>query len=82
MDASNITAIVSVVGLALSLLLLGGGGLFWIWKLNSRVDQLTGQIQELREEVRRDHQQALQALGNHSHDENGVPVFRVPVSME
>ena len=36
MDASNITAIVSVVGLALSLLLLGGGGLFWIWKLNSR----------------------------------------------
>ena len=82
MDASNITAIVSVVGLALSLLLLGGGGLFWIWKLNSRVDQLTGQIQELREEIRRGHQQVLQALVNHSHDENGHPVFRVPVSME
>ena len=82
MDASNITAIVSVVGLALSLLLLGGGGLFWIWKLNSRVDQLTGQIQELREEVRRGHQQVLPALVNHSHDENGSPVFRVPVSME
>ena len=82
MDASNITAIVSVVGLALSLLLLGGGGLFWIWKLNSRVDQLTGQIQELREEIRRGHQQALQALVNHSPDENGLPVFRVPVSME
>ena len=81
MDASNITAIVSVVGLALSLLLLGGG-LFWIWKLNSRVDQLTGQIQELREEIRRGHQQVLQALVNHSHDENGHPVFRVPVSME
>ena len=82
MDASNITAIVSVVGLALALLLLGGGGLFWIWKLNSRVDQLTGQIQVLREEVRRGHQQVLQALVNHSYDENGVPVFRVPVSME
>ena len=82
MDASSITAIVSVVGLALSLLLLGGGGLFWIWKLNSRVDQLTGQIQELREEIRRGHQQALQALVNHSPDENGHPVFRVPVSME
>ena len=82
MDASNITAIVSVVGLALSLLLLGGGGLFWIWKLNSRVDELTGQIQELREEIRRGHQQALQALVNHSPDENGPPVFRVPVSME
>ena len=82
MDASNITAIVSVVGLSLPLLLLGGGGLFWIWKLNSRVDQLTGQIQELREEIRRGHQQALQALVNHSPDENGHPVFRVPVSME
>ena len=82
MDASSITVIVSVVGLSLSLLLLGGGGLFWIWKLNSRVDQLTGQIQELREEIRRGHQQALQALVNHSPDENGHPVFRVPVSME
>ena len=82
MDASNITAIVSVVGLALSLLLLGGGGLFWLWKLNSRVDQLTGQIQELREEIRRGHQQALQALVNHSRDENESPVFRVPVNME
>ena len=82
MDASNITAIVSVVGLALSLLLLGGGGLFWIWKLNSRFDQLAGQIQELREEIRRGHQQALQALVNHSPDQNGSPAFRVPVSME
>ena len=38
--------------------------------------------EEMREEMRRGNQQLLLALANHSHDADGQPIFRVPVSAE
>ena len=40
------------------------------------------EMRDMREEIRRGNQQLLLALANHGHDDDGQPVFRVPVSME
>ncbi len=61
--------------------------------LENRVDQLADEMREmceemrnqraeLLEEIRRGNQQLLLALANHSHDADGQPIFRVPVSPE
>ena len=89
LDPAAITAMVGIV----TLLLLAAGGAYWLGKLSNRVDHLGKQVdqlstdiregfRELREEMRRDNQQLLQALANHTHDADGLPVFRVPVSAE
>ena len=49
MDAAIITAIASIAGLTLTLILVGGGGLLWIWKLSSRVDHLSYRVDRLEE---------------------------------
>ena len=49
MDLVTITAITSVTGLTLTVLLLGGGGVLYIWKLSSRVDHLSYRIDRLEE---------------------------------
>ncbi len=66
-------------------------------QLDKKVDQLTEEVrkgfqdvreemrrsqEEMREEMRRGNQQLLLALANHSHDADGQPIFRVPVSAE
>ncbi len=93
LDPAAITAMVGIV----TLLLLAAGGAYWLGKLSNRVDQLGKQVdqlstdmregfrelrEELQEEIRRGNQQLLQALANHTHDADGLPVFRVPVSAE
>lgn len=49
MDAATITAIASIAGLTITVLLLGGGGLLWIWRLGSRVDHLSYRVDRLEE---------------------------------
>ena len=49
MDAETITAIASIAGLTVTLLLMGGGGLLWIWRLSSRVDHLSYRVDRLEE---------------------------------
>ena len=58
-------------------------------QIESKVDRLSEEMRDMREEmrdmreeIRRGNQQLLLALANHGHDDDGQPVFRVPVSME
>ena len=48
-------------------------------KVDRRFDELRS---ELLEEMRRGNQQLLLALANHRHDDDGYPVFRMPVAAE
>ena len=84
-DSNTIIAIVSIA----TLIIVVGGGIYWFGKLVNRVDQLEHKVDQLaedmrdmREEIRRGNQQLLLALANHTHGDDGQPVFRVPVSME
>ena len=49
---------------------------------NEILEAMHQQRNELLEEMRRGNQQLLIALANHGHDDNGQPVFRVPVGVE
>ena len=55
-------------------------------QVDKKVDQLADEMremrEEIREEIRRGNQQLLLALANHSHDADGQPIFRIPVSPE
>ena len=51
MDAAIITAIASIAGLAVTVLLLGGGGLLWIGRLSGRVDHLSYRVDRLEESL-------------------------------
>ncbi len=46
------------------------------------LEEMNKQRNELLEEMRRGNQQLLLALVNHTHDGDGAPVFRIPVSPE
>ncbi|MDE2787424.1 MAG: hypothetical protein OXL37_12280 [Chloroflexota bacterium] len=48
-EAATITAIASIAGLTITIFLLGGGGLLWMWRLSSRVDQLSYRVDRLEE---------------------------------
>jgi anion-transporting ArsA/GET3 family ATPase len=45
-------------------------------------EEMRQQRNELLEEMRRGNQQLLLALANHSHDADGQPIFRMPISPE
>ena len=53
-NAGNITAIVTVLALAVTLLAAVGSGIYQLSALNSRVDQLSAEVEQLatRDEVR------------------------------
>ena len=55
-------------------------------QLDAKVDRLDAKVDHLRsellEEMRRGNQQLLLTLANHRHDEDGYPVFRMPVAAE
>ena len=50
-----------------------------IRQLDAKFDR---RFNELAEEMRRGNQQLLLALANHRHDDDGYPVFRMPVAAE
>ena len=89
LNAANITAAVAVV----MMLIATAAGIYQLGELSNQVDNLSAQIellreemhrsnQELREEIRRSNQQLLYSLGNHTHDADGNAVFTMPPGME
>ena len=78
LNAANITAAVAV----LMMLITAATGIYQLGKLSNQVENLSVQIEELREEMHRANQQLLYSLANHTHDENGNAVFTVPPGME
>ena len=89
LNAANITAAVAVV----MMLIATATGIYQLGQLSNQVDNLSEQIellreemlrsnQELREEIRRSNQQLLYSLANHTHDEDGNAVFTTPPGME
>lgn len=89
-EALDISALVAISGLILTLIALTGGVLYRLGKLSSRVDHLDRRFDrvieetaETREENRRNHQQLLQALAHHSHDPAaGFAILRIPPGTE
>ena len=88
-NAGNITAAVAVV----MMLITAAAGIYQLGELSNRVDNLSAQIellrqemlrnnQELREEIRRSNQQLLYSLANHTHDADGNAVFTVSPGLE
>ncbi len=63
MVALDVSAIAAIVGNILTILLLGGGGLFWLGKLGSRVSNLEDSMRDLRQELRDTRQEFHQELG-------------------
>ena len=89
LNAANITAAVAVV----MMLITAAAGIYQLGELSNQVDNLSAQIellreemyrsnQELREEIRRSNQQLRYSLANHTHDADGNAVFTVPPGME
>ena len=93
-DSLEITTLLSLGGLLLTVVALVGGVLYRLGALNSRVDaigrrldQLSGDVaigfSELREQNRRNHQQLLRALAHHTHDsDTGFAIFCIPPGAE
>ncbi len=89
-ETLDISTLVAIGGLILTLIALTGGVLYRLGQLSARADQqasdtaelrkdvreLREESRDMREESRRNHQQLLRVLGNHSHDPaTGVAVF-------
>ena len=82
-EAIDISTLVAIGGLILTLIALTGGVLYRLGQLTGRVDHLSSEVTESREENRRNHQQLLQALAHHSHDpDTGFAIFRIPPGTE
>lgn len=78
LNAANITA-----GVALVMMLIAGAtGIYQLGQLSNQVENLSVQIDGLRDEIRRSNQQLLHALANHTHDSDGKAVFTVPPGSE
>ena len=89
MDATRVLAITAVIGIALTLLTLVGGGGYAlaeirasIDRLEDRMDRLEETVGRLEETVDRNHRELQHSLGNHYHDETGQAVFTVPPGTE
>ena len=78
LTAANITAAVAVV----MMLIATATGIYQLGQLSNQVDNLSVQIDLLREEMRRGNQQLLYSLANHTHDADGNAVFTIPPGME
>ena len=93
-DPFEITTLIALGGLLLTLAALLGGVLYRLGALTSRVDgldrrfdQLSNDVsiglRELREEIRRNHQELLQALAHHTYNsDTGFAIFRIPPGTE
>ena len=89
-ETLDISTLVVIGGLMLTLIALTGGVLYRLGQLTGRVDHLDRRFDHLseenaatREENRRNHQQLLQALAHHSHDpDTGFAIFRIPPGTE
>ena len=77
-NASTVATAVAV----LTLLITIGTGMFYLGNLSNRVENLSVEIDDLREEMRRNNEQYLRLLGNHTHDADGNAVFTVPPGVE
>ena len=75
------------------MLIAAATGIYQLSQLSNQVDNLSVQIellreemyrsnQELREEIWRSNQQLLYSLANHAHDPDGNAVFTIPPGME
>ena len=78
LNASTVTAAVAI----LTLLVTIGTGMFYLGSLSNRVENLSVEIDDLREEVRRNNSRILHLLDNHTHDADGNAVFTIPPGME
>ena len=78
LNAANITAGVAVV----MMLIAGATGIYQLGQLSNQVENLSVQMDELRDEIRRSNQQLFHALANHTHDGDGNAVFTVPPGSE
>lgn len=89
LNAANITAAVAVM----TMLIATATGIYQLGQLSNQMENLSVQIdllrqemhrsnQELREEMRRGNQDLLYSLANHTHDADGNAVFTVPPGME
>ena len=78
LNAANITAAVAVV----MMLITAAAGIYQLGELSNQVDNLSEQIELLREEMHRSNQQLLYSLANHIHDSDGNAIFTVPPGME
>ena len=93
-ETIEVSTLIALGGLVLTLLALVGGLLYRQGKIEGKVDLLVEDIKEMREEFRqemrelreenrRNHQQLLQALAHHSHDQDtGFAIFRIPPGSE
>ena len=91
-NATNIAAIGTVMAVAVALLAAVGSGIYQISELNSRVDHLSAEVEQLAtrdevrilvaEEIRRSNRILLHSLANHKHDENGNALFTIPPGSE
>lgn len=77
-NAANITATVAIV----MMLIAAATGIYQLGELSNQVENLSYQIEDMREEIRRSNQQLLHALANHTHDDDGNAVFTVPPGTE
>lgn len=89
LNAANVTATVAVV----MMLIAAATGIYQLGVLSNQVDNLSVQMellreemhrsnQELREEIRRSNQHLLYSLANHTHDADGNAVFTTPPGTE
>ena len=76
------TSTVATAVAVLTLLITIGTGMFYLGSLSNRLESLSTEIDDLREEMRRNNEQILRLLGNHAHDADGNAVFTVPPGME
>ena len=60
----DVSAIAAIVGNILTILLLGGGGLFRLGKLGSRVSNLEDSMRDFRQEFRDTRQEFHQGIGS------------------
>ena len=78
LNASTVTTAVAI----LTLLITIGTGMFYLGSLSNRLESLSVEIDDLREEVRRNNGRVLHLLDNHTHDADGNAVFTIPPGME
>ena len=66
------------MAVVVTLLAIVGTGVYRLGELSNQVENLSIRVDQLHEETRRDNEQLLHLLANHTHDENGNAVFTVP----
>ena len=88
LNSSTVSAAVAVLALLITI----GTGIYQLGKLSAEMESLSAEVEQLptREEIRilidgeirRNNQQLLYSLVNHTHDADGNAVFTTPPGME